>query len=106
MPILFAFIFLCTVVTQAAALDGSQSTAGTNVRGDVLYWEGDELIVKEMSGREVRVRVTPETKIDGAAGRLKTGDKIDAQVNSDGRAVAISLQVPGDGSGGVTPGSR
>ena len=79
MRILLALFLVFAVVTQAVALEGSQPTTATGVKGDVLYWEGEEVIVKEISGREVRLRVTPETKIEGVAGgRLKTGDKIAA----------------------------
>lgn len=106
MPILFALFLVFVAVTQAEAVEGSQSTAATVVKGDVLYWEGEELIVKEISGREVRLRVTAETKIEGVAGRLKTGDKIAAQVNSDGRAVSVTLQLPDGGAGDNPPGSR
>jgi hypothetical protein len=39
--------------------------------------------------------VTPETKIEGAVGgRLKTGDKIVAQITDDRKALSIKLQVP------------
>jgi hypothetical protein len=106
MPILLALFFAFGVVTQAAALEGSQPTAASAVKGDVLYWEGAELIVKEISGREVRLRVTAETKIEGAAGPLKAGDKIAAQVNSDGRALSVTLQIPESGAGVIPPGSR
>ena len=98
MPILFALFFIFGMVTQAASMEGSQPTAATEVKGDVLYWEGEELVVKEMSGRQARLRVTAETKIEGASGRLKTGDKIAAQVNSDGRALSITLQIPESGA--------
>jgi hypothetical protein len=93
MPILFALFLMLATVAQAQSPDGSQPAANM-VKGDVLYWEGQELVVKEMSGREVRVRVTPETKIEGVAGRLKTGDKIAAQITSEGRASSITLQIP------------
>jgi hypothetical protein len=84
-------------------LEGSQPTAASAVNGDVLYWEGEELVVKDISGREVRLHVTAETKIEGVAGgKLKTGDKIAAQVNSDGRALSVILQIPDSGAG-VTP---
>ena len=107
MPILLAFFLAFAVVTQAEALEGSQPAAVSAVKADVLYWEGEELIVKEISGREVRLRVTAETKIEGVAGgRLKTGDKIAAQVNSDGRALSITLQIPDSGAGVIQPGSR
>jgi hypothetical protein len=106
MPILLALILLFAVITPADALEGSQPTAISAVNGDVLYWEGEELVVKEISGREVRLRVTAETKIEGVAGQLKTGDKIAAQVNSDGRALSITLQIPDSGVGVTPPGSR
>ena len=107
MPILLTLILLFSVITHADALEGSQPTAMSAVSGDVLYWEGEELVVKEISGREVRLHVTAETKIEGVAGgRLKTGDKIAAQVNSDGHALSITLQIPDSGAGVTPPGLR
>jgi hypothetical protein len=107
MPILLTLILLLSVLTHADALEGSQPTATSSVNGDVLYWEGEEVVVKEISGREVRLHVTAETKIEGVAGgRLKTGDKIAAQVNSDGRALSITLQIPDSGGSATTPGLR
>jgi len=50
--------------------------------------------------------VTAETKIEGAAGPLKTGDKIAAQVTPEGRALSITLQIPGSGSSVIPPGIR
>lgn len=85
-------------VAQAQSGEGSKQQ-GSNVKGDVLYWEGEELVVKEVSGREVRMHVNGETKIEGIAGRLKTGDKIDATVTPDGHAVSIKLQLPDAGPG-------
>ncbi|MDF2459942.1 MAG: hypothetical protein K0S79_2358, partial [Nitrospira sp.] len=41
--------------------------------------------------------VTADTKILGASGRLKTGDKIVAQVPPEGPAVSITLQIPDSG---------
>jgi hypothetical protein len=107
MPILLTLILLSAVVAPAHALEGSQSTATIAVNGDVLYWEGEEVVVKDISGREVRLRVTAETKIEGVAGeRLKTGDKIAAQVNSDGQALSVTLQIPDSGAGVTPPGLR
>src|SRR6478672_12708433 len=79
---------------QTASAEPAQSAAVSEIKGDVLYWEGDELVVREMSGHEVRLRVTPETKIEGTSGKLKTGDKIAAKVAPDGPALSITLQVP------------
>ena len=99
MALLLAFYLILSAVVPASAADNSQTTAATVIKADVLYWEEGELIVKEFSGHEERLRVTPETKIEGvAAGRLKTGDKIVAQITDDRRALVITLQVP-DGGG-------
>jgi hypothetical protein len=107
MPILLALLLLFTIVTHAQALEGSQPAAPFAVKGDVLYWEGEELVVKEISGRVVRLQVTAETKIEGVAGgQLKTGDKIASQVNSDGHALSITLQLPDGGASGIPPASR
>jgi hypothetical protein len=79
--------------------ESSPTTAGSEIKGDVLYWEEDELVVREMSGHQVRVRVTSDTKIQGASGKLKTGDKIVATVGPNGGpALSISLQIPESGS--------
>jgi Cu/Ag efflux protein CusF len=103
MPILLALFLAFAAVGPAAALEGSQSTAATAVKGEVLYWEGEELVVKEMSGREVRLRVTPETKLEGVVSRLKTGDKITAQLTPEGRTLSITLQIPESGAGAISP---
>lgn len=108
MSILLSLLLLFTMVSQAESMEGTQPTAAVPVvKADVLYWEGEELIVKEISGHEQRLRVTAETKIEGAVGgRFKTGDKIVAQVTSDGRALSITLQIPDSGVGVIPPGSR
>lgn len=106
MPILLALILVCAFATHADALDGSPAVESAAVKGDVLYWDGDELVVKEISGREARLHVTAETKIEGVVSRLKTGDKIVAQVRSDGHALSITLQIPDGGAGVTVPGFR
>lgn len=68
MPILLALILFFSVATPANALEGSQPTATIAVNGDALYWEGEEIVVKEISGREVRLHATAETKIEGVWG--------------------------------------
>jgi hypothetical protein len=104
MPILLALFLVLTVVTPSQAAEEVQPAVTTAVKADVMYWEGDEVIVKEVSGRELRLRVTAETKVTGVAGgRLKTGDKVAAQIASDGHALSIAVQIP---DGGMAPGSR
>lgn len=94
MPILLSFILFLGMAGLAGGADISQPGQNGSIRGDVMYWEGDEVVVKEMSGRQVNVRVTPQTKMIGVISRLKTGDKIEAQINADGAAQSIQLQIP------------
>lgn len=97
MPFFFTLFFVFVLSVPMASAQPSQSSTNTEVKGDVLYWEEEELIVKDMSGRQTRLRVTTDTKIQGASGRLKTGDKITAQVTPDGQALSITLQIPDSG---------
>ncbi|WHZ24483.1 MAG: hypothetical protein OJF47_003595 [Nitrospira sp.] len=106
MALLPASCLTFVAVIPAEVFEGSQPSVGTVVKGDVLYWEGEELIVKEMSGREARLLVTAETKVEGAVGRLKTDDKIAAQIDGDGRARSIMVQLPDSGTNDIPPGSR
>lgn len=107
MPLLLALLLVFATVVQAEAVEGSQQKAAGEVRGDVLYWEGEEIIVKEMSGNQRRLHVTKETKLVGVISVLKPGDKISAQVDPDGHARVITLVVPdGNPTGVISPGSR
>jgi hypothetical protein len=68
-----------------------QGAAEQVVKGDVLLKEGDEIIIKDISGHEIRVHVSPETKKDGV---IKIGDKIEATVTREGHAISIRQQIP------------
>ncbi|MCI1279158.1 MAG: hypothetical protein LKG23_09270 [Nitrospira sp.] len=92
MALLLAFYLIFSAVIPESALEGAPATASLVIKVDVLYWEEGELIVKDFSGHEERLKVTPETKVVG--GRLKTGDKIVAQITGDRKALSIKLQVP------------
>ena len=95
MALLLAVYLIISAVISPAAADNTQTTAALVIKADVLYWEEGELVVKEFSGHEERLKVTPETKIEGVvAGRLKTGDKIVAQITDDRTALSIKLQLP------------
>ncbi len=95
MALLLAVFLFFSAVIPAVAADNAQTTAVLVIKADVLYWEEGELVVKEFSGHEERLKVTSETKIEGVVGgRLKTGDKIVAQITDDRKALSIKLQVP------------
>ena len=95
MALLLAVYLFFSAVIPSSALEGTQTTAAMVIKADVLYWEEGELVVKEFSGHEERLKVTPETKIEGVvAGRLKTGYKIVAQITDDRKALSIKVQIP------------
>ena len=68
-----------------------QGAAEQVVKGDVLLKEGDEIIIKDISGHEIRVHVSPDTNKDGV---IKIGDKIEATVTREGHAISIRQQIP------------
>lgn len=96
MPIVLVvvLVLLSTVTARAEAPTASNSAQANVVKGDVLYWEGDELVMKDILGKEIRLHVNSSTKIEGAAGKLKTGDKIEATLTAEGQASTIRLQMP------------
>jgi hypothetical protein len=59
------------------------------VKGDILNIEGDQVVVKDISGHEVRLHITKETRMD----RLKVGDKVNAMVTADGHAQSVEIQM-------------
>lgn len=106
MKLLLALVLILLPVASAIAAEGTQPGADGMIKADVLYWDGEELVVKEMSGHERRLRVTQQTKIVGVISRLKTGDKISAQVTPDGQAQTITLQVPDSMPAPAPPAAR
>ena len=59
---------------------------GIVVSGEVLRIEGENYVVKDAMGKEVKLHVSPETKKDGD---IKVGDKIEAQADATGHALSI-----------------
>ena len=55
MPILLALFLALAVVAPSQAAEDTQSAAPSAVKADVMYWEGEEVVVKEISGRELRL---------------------------------------------------
>jgi uncharacterized protein YdeI (BOF family) len=72
---------------------GRSSPAADVIRGDVLNIEGDTYIIKDVTGHEVNLRVDAQTQHED---RIKVGDKVEAQVSSDGHAQTIRIALPND----------
>jgi hypothetical protein len=70
---------------------GESATPAQIVKGDVLDMEGEFYMVKDISGHEMRLHVNKDTKMED---RIKVGDKIEAQVTSEGHVKSIRIQIP------------
>lgn len=70
-----------TYAAEPMAEPGSQA-----VKGDLLRIDGEFYVVKDTSGREVRLHVDATSKLEGT---FKAGDKIEAQASDKGHALSI-----------------
>jgi hypothetical protein len=72
-------------ITKPLVAD-AQIAGPQTVQGDVLKMDGDVYIVKDMTGKEIRLHVDKTSKLEGV---VKAGDKIEAQVTEEGHAVSM-----------------
>ena len=68
------------------AAAAKEASSAQTVSGEVLKIEGENYVVKDAMGKEVKLHVSPETKKDGI---IKVGDKIEAQADATGHAISI-----------------
>jgi sporulation protein YlmC with PRC-barrel domain len=71
---------------------GGKSKSGQpmTIKGEVLKTEGEFYVVKEKSGREVRMHVDHDTKMDG---KIKQGDTVEAQITQATHAQSIRRRI-------------
>jgi hypothetical protein len=82
-------VFLCWMTmawNQPAIAAKAENTSSGLVKGEVLIVTDDFYLVKERGGKGVQVRLDKTTKRDGV---IKVGDRVEAQVSTDGRALSI-----------------
>jgi hypothetical protein len=91
---LLAFAAILTVgmapliyAAEPMAAPGEMAAPGSRViTGDLLRIDGDFYVVKEPSGKEVRLHVDGTSKLQGT---FQAGDKIEAQASEKGHALSI-----------------
>ncbi len=86
-------LVLSITMEAMSQASGPSSTAADIVHGDVLNIEGDTYTIKDVTGHEVHLRIDAQTRQED---RIKVGDKVEAQVSSDGRAETIRIALPSD----------
>ena len=70
--------------TEPGMMSGAQT-----VKGDLMKIDGEYYVVKDSTGKEVKLHVDSTSKIEGAP---KAGDKVEAQMTPTGHATSIKKQ--------------
>jgi hypothetical protein len=86
-----------TYAAEPMAAPGDMSAPGSQaIKGDLLKIDGEFYVVKDASGKEVRLHVDKTSKLEGT---FKAGDKIEAQASEKGHALSIK---PADAAAGMS----
>ena len=86
------------------ALSSGQTAGAQTVKGELLKIEGENYVVKDASGMEIRLHVSKETKAESLP---QVGDKIEAQVTAEGHATETKkADADGAASSGSSLGHR
>ena len=96
--IALAVVLGFVTATLSYAAGEMAAPAPQTVTGDVLKIEGEFYVVKDMTGKEVRLHVDKTTRLEGD---LKAGDRIEAQVTEKGHALSITK--PPEAGSGIAP---
>jgi uncharacterized protein YdeI (BOF family) len=89
---------------KGESVAGSEKAAAAlAITGDVIRIEGENYVVKDSTGKEVKLHVSPKTKKDGD---IKVGDKVEAQTDPSGHAISIKTTKVIGGSSGPTEAPR
>lgn len=71
---------------QKHEMGGGQSSEGKIIQGEVLRVEGNDYVIKEQNGQEVRLHVDVSTI---KARNIEPGERIEAKVNDQNHVLAI-----------------
>ena len=85
------------VTPEGHARSIKKSAPAYTVEGDLLKVDGDSYVVKDLEGKEVRLRATKDTKMGTS---FKVGDHIQAEVSPEGDISWIKSSKPMRGPGG------
>ena len=89
-PFMFAMVLGFGMISLSFAA-GEAEPGSQTVKGDLLKIDGEFYVVKEMSGKEIRLHVDKTSQLDGT---FKAGDKIEAQTTDKGHASSIKQAKP------------
>ena len=76
--------------TQLPQMEGGQSPVGKTIQGEVLRVEGDDCVIKDQDGKEVRLQIDlPLLK----AANIEPGDRIEAKVNDQNDVLSFKTGI-------------
>jgi uncharacterized protein YdeI (BOF family) len=90
-PFVFAMILGVAMASRSFAAGDMAAPSTQTVKGDLLKIDGEFYVVKDMSGKEIRLHVDKTSQLDGT---FKAGDKIEAQATEKNHASSIQLVQP------------
>ena len=96
--LVFVMALSVGIASLSYAAADMAAPGGQTVTGDVLKIEGEFYVVKDMTGKEVRLHVDKTSKLEGS---FKAGDRIEAQVTEKGHA--LSIKKPLEAGSGIAP---
>jgi hypothetical protein len=77
-----------------------KSSPGYTLEGDILKVEGDVFVVKDVSGKEIRLKGASDAKVVGSH---KVGERIRAEYAPDGKVLSIKPAKQMGGAGAAGP---
>jgi len=90
-PFMFTMILGVGLAALSFAADDMAAPGTQTVKGDLLKIDGEFYVVKDRSGKEIRLHVDKTSQLEGT---FKAGDKIEAQATDKGHASSIKLIQP------------
>jgi len=90
-PFMFAMVIGVGMASLSFAAGDMAEPSTQTVKGDLLKIDGEFYVVKDTTGKEVRLHVDKTSQLDGT---FKAGDKIEAQATDKGHAASIKQAKP------------
>jgi uncharacterized protein YdeI (BOF family) len=90
-PFMFAMVIGIGLASFSFAAGDMAEPNTQTIKGDLLKIDGEFYVVKDMTGKEIRLHVDKTSQLDGT---FKAGDKIEAQATDKGHASSIKQAKP------------
>ncbi|THI86083.1 MAG: hypothetical protein CAF41_009220 [Nitrospira sp. CG24A] len=83
---IFAVIICVGMASYSYAAGDMAAPSSQTVKGDLLKIDGEFYVLKEMSGKEIRLHVDKTSTLEGS---INVGEKVEAQATEKNHAVSI-----------------